>query len=113
MQLKTRQLQDGIAVIELNGRMDGGGVQEIDDAFTAAVQGPGRIVVDLSGVSFIASQGIRALLTHAREVARAGGRVVLAGPQPRVREILGYAGADSILTVCEDAAAAAEKLRRG
>src|SRR6476660_1519983 len=102
MELRTQELQGGIAVIELAGRMDGGGVLEIDTAFTSAMQGSQRVVIDLSGVSFIASQGIRALLTRARDVSRAGGRVVLAGPQPRVREILGYAGADSILTVCED-----------
>jgi len=56
-------------------------------------------VVDLGGVDFIASIGIRHLVMAAKTVARGTGKLVLLAPNPMVTEILVIAGLDQLLPI--------------
>ena len=46
-----------------------------------------RVVLDLAGVDYMASVGLRALVLAARQVKSRGGRLVVAALQPLVREV--------------------------
>lgn len=46
-----------------------------------------RVVLDLAGVDYMASVGLRALVLAARQVKARGGRLVVAALQPLVREV--------------------------
>ena len=61
---------DDAAVVAANGEIDLATAPALEDAITAAVQAPGRlpVVVDLAGVRFCDSSGIRALV-HGRLLA--------------------------------------------
>lgn len=111
MQLQTRQLTNGITKIDLAGRMDNAGVQEIDLEFTAltATRKTG-VVVDLSDVSFLASIGIRTLMTNARAVRQLGGKMVLLNPKPLVDEVLRAAGITAVIETLADLQSACEAL---
>ena len=112
MELTTEELQDGIQKINLTGRMDTAGAQAIDMKFTAmTATKASQIVVDFSRVSFLASIGIRTLVTNARALARRGGRMVLASPQPLVEEVLRLGGIDTLIPVYTDIASACEGLK--
>jgi anti-anti-sigma factor len=112
MELTTEQLSDGIEKIALSGRMDSAGTQEIDLRFTGlTATRKALIVVDMSQVSFLASIGMRTLLTNAKALALRGGRMVLAGPQPMVVEVLRLAGIHSLIPVCADIESAREALK--
>jgi anti-anti-sigma factor len=88
--------------VDLDGRLDVEGTREVDDAFAFnTTTAPSRIVVNLAQVSFIASIGIRALLTAARGQRQRGGKLVLAEPQPMVRKVLETAGVDQVVPVYE------------
>ena len=107
MELMTEDLADGIQRIVLAGRMDSAGAQAIDLKFTAlTTTRPARIVVDCSQMSFLASIGIRTLVSSAKALARRGGRMVLASPQPLVEEVLKLGGIDSLIPVYSDIEAA-------
>lgn len=107
MELTTEDLPGGVQKIILSGRMDSAGTQQIDLRFTAlTATKPARIVLDFSQVSFLASIGIRTLVQNARALARRGGRMVLAGPQPLVEDVLRLAGVDSLIPVYADSASA-------
>ena len=107
MELTTEDLPHGLQKIVLSGRMDSAGTQEIEIRFAAlTTTRPARIIVDFSRVSFLASAGIRRLVSNAKTLARSGGRMVLAGPQPLVEEVLKLGGIDSLIPLYADVDAA-------
>lgn len=111
MQMTTEQLPDGVERIALTGRLDTAGAQEVDEQFALLAAGrPDRIVVDLSQVSFLASAGLRTLVSCAKSLAKAGGRMVLAGPQPMVQEVLRLASIHALIPVHSDVASACATL---
>lgn len=112
MELTTEQLPDGVERIALAGRMDSAGTQEIDLRFTAlTATRAALIVVDFSQVSFLASIGIRTLVTNARALVRRGGRMVLASPQPLVEDVLKLAGIDTLIPLYPDLGSACMGLK--
>ena len=58
-----------------------------------------RLVVDLSGTTFIDSTGM-ALFVRAREQLRhRGAELILRNPQPSVRKVLSITGLDTVITI--------------
>src|SRR5262249_30419389 len=98
---------DGVVKVGLVGRLDSPGVDAIETRFTGAVCPPGaRTVVDLSGVEFIGSLGLRMFITVARTLGRKNGRLILYAPQPFVAQVLETASLGDIIPVRPDAASA-------
>ncbi|MGG5808040.1 STAS domain-containing protein [Falsiroseomonas sp. CW058] len=84
--------------VVLHGRLDSATVGGVETPFTAAVAAAGRsAVLDMQGLDFLSSLGIRLLLSVARVVTRRGGRVALFGAQPMVAEVLGAMSLDAVL----------------
>jgi anti-anti-sigma factor len=82
----------------LIGRLDSATVGGVETPFTAALAAGGRsAALDLRGLDFLSSLGIRLLLAAARVVTRRGGKVVLFGAQPMVAEVLMAMALDEIL----------------
>jgi len=100
MQITLSILENGVKLILLNGRLDMQGTGEIELKFTAyaATQKAG-VVVDLSQVSFLASIGIRLLLTSARAVQQRGGKMALLNPISSVADVLAISGIRTIIPV--------------
>jgi anti-sigma B factor antagonist len=94
--------------ISLTGRLDIPGTDEIAMKFTAlSATTPRRVVVDLTGVHFLASIGIRALISNAKALKKRGGRMVLfIGDNAAVRKTLEATGIDAILPMFADASEA-------
>ncbi len=113
MELKREELPEGIDLITLVGRLDIAGAQAIDLPFTTmASSRKAWILVDVSQVTFLASIGIRTLVSSAKAQARRGGRIVLASPQPMVEDVLKLAGIDSLIPVFADVDSARADLRK-
>jgi anti-sigma B factor antagonist len=80
---------DGITRAVLQGRLDSGAVDRIELNFTAGIVPVGKpAVVDLTDVTFLASLGIRMLLSTARALDRRGAKLALFGASPAVMEII-------------------------
>ena len=111
MELTTEELADGVKRINLAGRMDTQGAQAIDLKFTAlTATEAAKVVVDFSQVSFLASIGVRTLVMSARALARRGGSMVLASPQPLVEDVLRLGGIDMLIPVFADVQSACASL---
>ncbi len=54
-------------------------------------------MLDLGGVSYVSSLGLRALLQAAKAAQRAGGSLALCAMQPMVEEVLSVSGFGSIV----------------
>ncbi|MET0217453.1 MAG: STAS domain-containing protein [Burkholderiales bacterium] len=111
MDLEVQQLDGGIDRIKLAGRLDSAGVQEIDHRLSALTAARQAILVDLSQVPFLASIGIRILLTNARVLRQHGGKMALLSPQSLVEEVLKVTGIESIIPIFHDLDAASAALK--
>ena len=104
--------QDGVLKVGLVGRLDTPGVDAIETRLTAAcVPGAARTIVDLSGVEFIGSLGLRMFITIARALNLRKGKMVLYAPQAFVAQVFETASLGDIIPVRPDAASAAAAAR--
>lgn len=102
MEFTTETLPGDITCIRLTGRLDNAGSQAIENPLAfATTTRAGKFVLDLSAVEFLASIGIRLLVTTARGQTQRGGRIVFAAPQPMVRKVLETTGIDKMITLTE------------
>jgi anti-anti-sigma factor len=112
MKMTIETLEPPLTRISLEGRMDLQGTQAIDQKFAFATSTKElKLAVDLSAVSFLASIGLRTLLTAARAQAGRGGRMVLVAPNDMVRKTLEVAGVDRIVPIVQDWESAQANLR--
>ena len=102
MNLEVSELEHGITKVTLSGRLDINGALKIDNEFNAVAEANKKVVVDLSDVSFIASLGIRTLITGAKATAKNGGKMVLLDPQPNVETVLRISRVDTIIPIAHD-----------
>jgi anti-anti-sigma factor len=91
MELSPRRFADTV-VLGPAGRIDHATAEAFQGALAThlgrCADGQDRIVLDLSGVEYIASVGLRVLMLAAKQAKAHGGTFVVAGMQPVVREIL-------------------------
>jgi anti-anti-sigma factor len=107
MEFDTHEIDDATTVIQMTGRLDIDGTHAVDNRFAfAAATRKHNVIVDLSGISFLASIGIRMLITNARGQQGRGGKFVLAAPTETVRKVLEIAGIDQLIPLHDTVAAA-------
>ena len=100
----------GVTKASLNGRLDTSNVDKVETSFTASILPKGKnTAIDLTEVTFIASLGIRMLLTIARTLSQRGASLVMFGAMPNVHEIIETTALSDIipLYVTEEEAIAA------
>lgn len=82
-------LADSPNVVRLKGEIDLHVSPEISVLLQQAIAiRPARLVVDLSGVTYIDSSGLAVLITAVNDVEEYGGRLMLTGIQERVKAII-------------------------
>jgi len=112
MRLSLTPMENGITRVSLSGRLDVQSAIEIDDEFTKLANESKNLLVDLSGVTFIASLGIRTLVIGAKATATNGGKMVLLNPQPNVEQVLRTSHVDTVMPITHDAASVAQMFGR-
>jgi anti-anti-sigma factor len=91
---------DDEVILQAVGELDIHSCPELDRAVTD-VAGATRLVLDLSGLSFIDSAGLRVILQAEQTSKAAGGKLVVRAPSPPVRRLFEITGLDDALTVIE------------
>lgn len=92
-----------VTIVGVCGRVTADGPIDLSGAATLAVVlrevgTRGRqVLVDLSGVTFLAEAGVRVLLEANRRLATRGGELILAGASLRIRRLLQLTGNDRLL----------------
>lgn len=99
MKIETTSPAAEQVVIAIAGRLDIAGAADVETAFGAAVDGAQTVVVDLTGVPFIASIGIRLLLANAKALSRRSGHMILCGCDPQVDKVLRSTGVDQLIAM--------------
>ena len=84
-------------IIAVTGRVDTTTAPELDAGLKLA--GNETLTLDLSGVPYMSSAGLRCLLTAQKTMMAGGGSMTIVGVQAAVREVLDITGFSSILTL--------------
>jgi anti-sigma B factor antagonist len=81
---------DGVAVFDLKGRLclDGSLLILRNAVKQSLGEGTNRLVVNLTGITFIDSSGLGELITTHTSVHNAGGAMNLLNPSKRIKELL-------------------------
>jgi anti-sigma B factor antagonist len=100
--------ENGIPVLALSGRLN----QAIADtlhaaAMEAADSADKGLIIDMGGVDFIASVGIRALIRPSQSLSMKGGKFAIANLNPQMSEFFSTTGLDQMFSVYETVADAA------
>jgi anti-anti-sigma factor len=94
MNIETETLGDGIIKVNLAGRMDTQGTEEIHQKLMDYVCSQRSVVVDMNAVVFLSSMGIRTLILAAKAVSKRSGKMVLLNPDATITELLQMARVD-------------------
>lgn len=99
MQISVSEFAGAGKRVTLTGKLDIAGADKIGLPLAAIAGERQNVVVDMGGVDFIASIGIRHLVLAAKAIARGNGKFVLLNPTPLVAEVLATSGLQQILPI--------------
>ncbi len=104
--------KEGIRHISVTGRLDSATSGEFERSLDGIFGvDAARAVMDLKGLDYISSAGLRVVLMIAKRIKQANGRMIICGLQPNVRQVFEISGFLKILDVADDLGAAEAKLR--
>ena len=97
----VRRSEDGIPVLVLTGRLN---QASADALHAAAMEVAGdetskALVVDMGGVDFIASVGIRSLIRPSQALSMRGGKLAVANLSPQISDFFKLTGLDQMFRV--------------
>ena len=106
MEVTVRE-QDGVQIISMKGRLDATTAPPVQARFEEVVSSQQRFfILDLKGVDYVSSGGLRVFLAMAKQLNAMGGGIVLVDLHPFVEDLLTMTGFDTLFPIahtCEDA----------
>ncbi len=91
---------DNVPVVSVSGRIDATTSQDLESILNELIdQNKSKIVLDLEGVVYISSVGLRVLLATQKKVRPKKGDVKLVSLQPFVREVFEMTGFNRLFTI--------------
>ena len=90
--------REAIFIVAPKGRVDSNTSSALETSVLGHAR-EARLLVDLSGVEYISSAGLRVFLMLARKVKEAGGRLVLCSMGASVRQVFDLAGFTALFAV--------------
>ena len=102
MKIVEEELPGNIIRVILDGKLDIEGAPAVDLRMNVIAGSRKAVLMDLQGVSFLASIGLRSLVIPARTITNRGGKVVLYGPNELVEKVLKISGIDTIIPIHHD-----------
>lgn len=111
MEIKEER-HDGILLVAPRGRVDSNTSGRLEDEFSRRVgAGERNLLVDMAGIDYISSAGLRVFLLLAKKLQQAGGRLVLSTLHPAVKQVFDLAGLTPLFTVEPSTEAGLARLR--
>ena len=103
----TRTIESGVVVVRPEGRLNMVAAPALRKELNGLIEsGATRVVVDLSGVEFIDSSGLGALISGLKAARQAGGDLRIARPTKQVSTVLDITNLNRVLTAFPDPEAA-------
>ncbi|HVQ78221.1 MAG TPA: STAS domain-containing protein [Candidatus Binatia bacterium] len=113
MDLSPKRFADTMVVFPV-GRIDLANYEEFKAALWPHVDscrvGGDALVLDLSGVDYISSAGLLALMLASKQITSQGGALVITGLQPFVREVFEVSRFSALLDIAPSTRAALARI---
>jgi anti-anti-sigma factor len=87
------------ATVTMTGRLDISGAEVVALPLATLSGSKNALFVDMAGVTFIASIGLRHLVSAAKAMGRRGGRLVVLNPNSAVTEVITTSGLADLLQI--------------
>ncbi|HEY5064799.1 MAG TPA: STAS domain-containing protein [Xanthobacteraceae bacterium] len=87
------------AIVTMVGRLDISGAEVVALPLATLSGSKSALFVDMAGVTFIASIGLRHLVSAAKAVGRRGGRLIVLNPTAAVTEVITTSGLAGLLQI--------------
>ena len=99
MDIKTER-NDGTLIAKAEGRIDGVNARDFEEAMKAAINSDdSTVVIDLEGLSYISSAGLRVILLIAKTLRKRNAELSLCSLSDPIREVFEISGFDKIIPV--------------
>jgi anti-sigma B factor antagonist len=99
MQIQIAEDTGTTAKVVLTGKLDIAGAEVVALPLATLSGAKSALTVDMSGVTFIASIGIRHLVSASKALRRRGGGLTLLDPNEIVTEVLNTTGVTDLMTI--------------
>lgn len=102
MEITTRDYKR-VNVIRVTGRVDAVTTPEFETKLKEYIAGGHtHLVLEMDGADYISSAGLRVLISAQKALKAKGGRLVIAQPSERVKEVMQLAGLDPLFPTFPD-----------
>jgi anti-sigma B factor antagonist len=91
MEINVRRINQ-VTVVELIGEIDASTAAAAQAQILPLAASAGRLLLEMTGVTFMSSAGLRLLLSTYRRISDSGGRVVLVGLSNDLRDTMEMTG---------------------
>lgn len=91
MKIETKTRGE-VMVVALAGELDGRTTPDVQEKLLPLIEPGCKILLDLSGVVYMSSAGLRTLLLLYRQIDAENGRVVLVGLREMIRDTMAITG---------------------
>lgn len=106
--------ENGITTAHFAGDLTSAEGQELTKLLSDSAAGESaKLLINLSGIKMIDSEGLSSLITLVNRARLSGGRVVLAAPSPFVENVFRVTRLDTWFDMAADVTAAEQKLMKG
>jgi len=111
MPISIEDLDGNVTKVVITGRVDIAGARELEMPLAVVAGSRRAVIIDLSGVDFMASLGLRGIVVSAKSIFSKKGKVVLMSPRPQVEEVIVTTGINELLDIFHDEVAAIAAVR--
>ena len=99
MEIQTERA-NGTLIAKAEGRIDGVNARDFEEALKAAIgTDDNAVVMDLEGLSYISSAGLRVILLIAKTLRKRDADLILCSLSDPIREVFEISGFDKIIPV--------------
>jgi len=98
----TEEVRAGWCVVAARGRADSNSADDLEAALRRAVEQNDKVAADFSGLDYISSAGLRAVLQAARAAQERRGDFAVCRLSPPAKKVFDMSGMRHILRIEED-----------
>jgi anti-sigma B factor antagonist len=103
----TEKKSADISILGLTGRLDAYSATEVEKKFDTVIEGGCvKLVLNLAGLEYISSSGLRVFLSQLKKVRKQRGDIKLVCMKPNIKEVFDIAGFTQLFNIFENEDAA-------
>ncbi|TDQ46900.1 STAS domain-containing protein [Actinorugispora endophytica] len=110
MEVKKRTVGE-VTVVSVLGDLDGRSAPAAQDRLLGLIPSGGRVLIDMTGVPYMSSAGLRTMLLVYRRAQAVNGAIALAGVSPELRSVMSATGFLEFFTISDTVRRGIEELR--